>query len=178
MTQPKFAPVTDRAEVRDAYKLPGAAEWYSHRPADYQPRPLSKSRPRPNTGNAGPDQGYALLLAERLADRLRLTDVEHADDVLAGAVAIGLRRASIVGRGPVLQDLELALHLFGYLDGAPEELVEARERLFGGIAHDYWQQRDLADLIPESTLAFSPSALRVIMSSDANAWRLLTGLPD
>jgi hypothetical protein len=175
MTQPKFAPVTDRAEVREAYKLPGAAEWYSHRPADYQPRP--HDRHRPNTGIPGPDQGYALLLAERLGDRLRLTDVEHTDDVLAGAVAIGLRRASIVGRGPVLGDIELALHLFGYLEGAPEDLVEARERLFAGIAHDYWQQRDLADLIPEDTFRLSPAQVRDSLASDPNSWLTLTGLP-
>jgi len=175
MTQPKFAPVTDRAEVRQAYKLPGAGEWYSHRPADYRPQP--HARHRPNTGIPGPDQGYALLLAGRFGDRLRLTDLEHTDDVLAGAVAIGLRRASMVGRAPVLSDVELALHLFGYLDGAPEELVETRERLFAGIAHDYWQQRDLADLIPESTLRLSPAEVREATRSDPDLWRVLTGLP-
>jgi hypothetical protein len=175
MTQPKFAPVTDRAEVREAYKLPGAGEWHSHRPADYKPSP--RARHRPNTGIPGPDQGYALLLAERLGTSLRLTDVEHADDVLAGAVAIALKRASTFGRAPVLGDIELALHLFGFLEGAPEDLVEARERLFAGIAHDYWQQRDLADLIPESTLRLVPAAVREAMTSDPNAWLTLTGLP-
>ena len=175
MTQPKFAPVTDRAEVREAYKLPGAAAWYSHRPADYRAQPSSKHRP--NTGIPGPDQGYALLLADRLRERLRLTDIEHGNDVLAGAVAIALRRASMVGRAPVLGDIELALHLFGYLEGAPEELVEIRERLFAGMAQDYWQQRDLADLNPESTLRLSPTELRETMGSDPEAWRVLTALP-
>jgi len=174
MTQPRFAPVTDRAEVREAYKLPGASESYAHRPADYRPQP--RARHRPNTGIPGPDQGYALLLADRFRDRLRLTDLEHTDDVLAGAVAIALRRASMVGRAPVLQDIELALHLFGYLEGAPEELVESRERLFAGIAHDYWQQRDLADLVPETTLRLSPSEVHEAVSSDPDAWRVLTGL--
>jgi hypothetical protein len=175
MTQPRFAPVTDRAEVREAYKLPGASEWVSHRPADYQPHPQAARRP--NTGIPGPDQGYALLLADRLRGLLRLTDVEHADDVLAGAVAVGLKRASLFGRAPVSHDIELALHLFGYLEGAPEELVETRERLFAGLAHDYWQQRDLADLVPESTLRLRLSEARDRMAADPNAWRDLTGLP-
>jgi hypothetical protein len=175
MTQPRFAPVTDRAEVREAYKLPSASEWVSHRPADYKPHPHAAHRP--NTGIPGPDQGYALLLADRMRDRLRLTDLEHADDVLAGAVAIGLKRAALFGRAPVSHDIELALHLFGYLEGAPEELVEARERLFAGLAHDYWQQRDLADLIPESTLGLRLSEVRDRMAADPNAWRDLTGLP-
>jgi hypothetical protein len=83
----------------------------------------------------------------------------------------------MVGRAPVLQDIELALHLFGYLEGAPEELVEARERLFAGIAHDYWQQRDLADLIPEPSLRLSPAGVSEAMRSDPNLWRVLTGLP-
>ena len=78
---------------------------------------------------------------------------EHAEDVLAGAVAIALRRASIFGRAPVAADIELALSLFGYLgraDGtaAPSELVEFRRERFAGAAHDYWRRRALADEIP------------------------------
>ena len=42
---------------------------------------------------------------------------EHAEDVLAGAVAIALRRAAIFGRAPVTADIELALELFKYLVG-------------------------------------------------------------
>jgi hypothetical protein len=174
MTQPKFAPVTERAEVRGAYKLPGAAEWQSHRPADYKPQP--NIRHRPNTGIPGPDQGYALLLAERFHDRLKLTEREHAEDVLAGAVAIALRRASLFGRAPVSHDIEVALRVFGYFVAAPEELVDARQRLLAGIAHDYWQQRDLADLIPESTLRLSLAGVEERSESDPNAWRELTGL--
>lgn len=174
MTQPKFAPVTDRAEVREAYKLPGAAAWYCHRPGDFAGRPQPAHRP--NTGIHGPDQGYGLLLAERFRDRLALSDLEHAEDVLAGAVAIALRRASMLRRAPVLGDIELALCLFGYLEAAPDSLLQARERLFSGIAHDYWQQRDLADLIPESTLRLSPAQVREKTASDAGAWAVLDGL--
>jgi hypothetical protein len=176
MTQPKFAPVAESGEVREAYKLPVAHEWVSHRPSDYTPAPHATHRP--NTGIPGPDQGYALHLAERFTDRLVLTDIEHAEDVLTGAVMIGLRRASMYGRAPVSHDVELALHLFGYLEGAQEELVEARERLFAGLSHDYWQQRDLADLVPEATLRLSLAQLREALKADPSSWRLLTGLYD
>lgn len=175
MTQPKFAPVTEEAEVRPAYRLAPAAEWYSHRPADYRPRP--REQHRPNMGIPGSDQGYALLLAERFAGRLQLTDVEHVEDVLAGCVAIALRRASMYRRSPVIGDVELPLRLFGFLGGAPEELVEARERLFAGISHDYWQQRDLADLVPESTLRLTPAEVGAAIEADHNSWMVLTGLP-
>jgi hypothetical protein len=174
MTQPKFAPVAESGEVREAYKLPVASEWISHRPSDYKPAPHAAHRP--NTGIPGPDQGYALHLAERLRDRLELTEAEHAEDVLIGATMIGLRRAALYGRAPISQDIELALHLFGYLDGSPEELVEPRERLFSGIAHDYWQQRDLADLVPEATLRLTPAQVSDALKTDPSSWRRLTGL--
>jgi hypothetical protein len=176
MTQPKFAPVAESGEVREAYKLPVAHEWVSHRPSDYKPVPNATHRP--NTGIPGPDQGYALHLAERFSDRLNLTDVEHSEDVLTGASMIGLRRASLYRRAPVSHDIELALHLFGYLEGATEELVEARERLLSGISHDYWQQRDVADLVPEATLRLTPALVRSRLESDPDSWRILTGLHD
>jgi hypothetical protein len=175
MTQPKFAPVAESGEVREAYKLPVAGEWISHRPADYKPSPHPAHRP--NTGIPGPDQGYGLYLAERLRDRLEPTGPEHAEDVLSGATMIGLRRAALYGRAPVSHDIELALHLFGYLDPAPpEELVAARQRLFSGIAHDYWQQRDLADLVPEATLRLTPAQVRDALRAVPSSWRTLTGL--
>lgn len=126
-------------------------------------------------GNHGPDQGYALLLAGHLCARLHLAEPEHAEDVLAGVVAIALRRASIVGRAPMMGDLELAAMLFGYLDDAPEPLVKERVRLFGGISHDYCQQRDLADSVPESTLRLSAAAVRERLAAGPGAWRQLTG---
>jgi hypothetical protein len=175
MTQPKFAPVAESGEVREAYKLPVAGEWISHRPSDYKPAP--RAAHRPNTGIPGPDQGYALHLAERFRDRLVLTDAEHSEDVSTAATVIGLRRAALYGRGPVSHDIELALRLFGYLDGVPSAtLVEARERLVSGIAHDYWQQRDLADLVPEATLRLTPAQVREALTADPGAWRILTGL--
>jgi hypothetical protein len=174
MTQPKFAPVAESGEVREAYKLPVAAEWVSHRPSDYRAAPHVAHRP--NTGIPGPDQGYVLYLADRLHHRLQLTDAEHADDVLMGAAMIGLRRASLYGRAPISHDVELALHLFGYLEDVPEELVQARRRLFSGIAHDYWQQRDLADLVPEATLRLTPALVRDALKANPTAWRNLSGL--
>jgi hypothetical protein len=175
MTQPKFAPVAESGEVREAYKLPVAGEWISHRPSDYKPSPHSVHLP--NTGIPGTDQGYGLHLAERLRGRLELTDTEHAEDVLIGATMIGLRRAALYGRAPISHDIELALHLFGYLDPAPPgELVAARQRLFSGIAHDYWQQRDLADLVPEATLRLTPARIRDSLRAAPSSWRKLTGL--
>ncbi len=176
MTQPKFAPILERAEVREVLALPTPAPWEPHRPADFRPDPTSV-RP-PNTGIPGPDQGYALRLAEELKPELRLAENEHAEDVLSGAVMIGLRRAALFGRAPVRADLEVALNLFGFLEGAPEEVVEARQRYFAGVSHNYWQQRDLAEWVPDSTLRLRPSDVREILADEPEGWRDLAGVPE
>lgn len=175
MTQPKFAPIVESAEVRDSMRLPVAEPWVAHRPADYRSNPREPRQP--NTGIRGPDQGYALHLAERYAGRLVLDESEHAEDVLAGAVAIALKRASLLGRAPVSTDLELALRLFGYLADAAPEIVEARKRAFAGAAHDYWQQRDLADFVPEATLRLTPAIVGERVTQHPSSWRSLSGLP-
>ncbi len=149
MTQPKFAPILQEDEVRPAYRLGPPAPWRAARPGDLVPgRPAAV----PGGGSPGPDQGYALLLARRFADRLVLRPGERRDDVLAGAVAIALRRASLLGRAPVAADISLALDLFGFLAEAPAGLVAERARLFAGLAHDYSRLRALAASVPEASL--------------------------
>ena len=164
MTQPKFAPIQYEDEVRPSYHLAPPSRWVADRPADFRagPRPDGKA-----SGIPGPDQGYVLLLAERIAPRIVLSDGEHRDDVVAGAVGLALRRASLFGRAPVLPDLEVALRLFGYLEQPPAELVSFRRPLFDGLAHDYWRQRELAHLVPEALLRQRPDQVT------AGAWREL-----
>jgi hypothetical protein len=111
-------------------------------------------------GNQGPDQGYALVLAERFHGRLLLTENEDEHDVVAGCLGVGLARASLFGRAPVIHDLELAFGLWGYLDTAPDDLVAFRKPLFAGASHHYWDQRAIADLVPESTLRLTPAEVR------------------
>ncbi len=168
MTQPKFAPIAIEDEVRPASRLGPPAGWTANRPADFRPGPPPSGR---GTGTAGPDQGYALLLAGRFADRLVLTAGERREDVLAGAAGIALRRASLFGRAPMAGDLEVALALFGFLAPAPPDLVGYRRRLFAEAGHDYWAQRGLVQLIPESSLRKGPAEL----AAAAGNWRALVG---
>src|SRR5271165_4970191 len=67
MTQPRYAPITEGGEVRPAYRLAPPAPWLPHRAAELRG---AFRADRPGTGVPGPDQGYALLLAHRLAPRL------------------------------------------------------------------------------------------------------------
>jgi len=168
MTQPKFAPIAIEDEVRPAYHLGPPRPWVANRPADFRAGPPLSG---PGTGTAGPDQGFALLLAGRLSERLVLAPGERRDDVLVGAVGVALRRASLFGRAPVLGDVELALAIFGYLSPAPDELVEFRRGLFAGVSHDYWAQRELANRVPSSTLRRKATEIDV----SGSGWRALIG---
>jgi hypothetical protein len=115
-------------------------------------------------GFQGPDQGYALQLAERFRDRLVLRDGEDADDVLAGAVLVATRRASLFGRAPVVHDLQLALEVFGFLRADPDaDLVDRRRQWFEGLAnpHHYHEALALVSLVPEATLRHAPGQLAV-----------------
>ncbi len=124
----------------------------------------------PGLGNQGPDQGYALKLAERFAGGLVLAAGEREDDALAGCGAVALRRASMFGRAPVVHDLRLALELFGFLDGADSELVAWRRDRFAGAAghHGYHVKLRLADSVPTETLRLTPAAAA---EARADNWR-------
>lgn len=166
MAAPGYVPVPLADQARRSLALPPSRRWTATRPGD-----LQGGQPRGDKlGDPGPDQGYALLLAERLHDRVRVTDGENAEDALAGAVAVAMKRASLLGRAPVTQDVELGLRLWGYLDeNPPAELVEARRRLFAGAGHHYWDQRAITDAVPEATLRMTPDQVAGRLSD----WRSL-----
>ena len=129
----------------------------------------------PGLGNQGPDQGYLLKLAEGFEDPIVLGLGERIEDVMAGCCAVALRRASLFGRAPVMNDLRLALELFGFLGVADEEQVSWRRRMLAGAAghHGYQVKLRLADLVPESTLRSTPAA---VAESRAENWRTQLGL--
>jgi hypothetical protein len=122
-------------------------------------------------GAPGPDQGYALKLARMFVDRLQLAEGEGVDDATAGSLGVALHRASLFGRAPVIWDLELAFTLWGYLGGAPPDLIQERVPLFMGAAHDYWDQRAITDRVPDETLRLTPAQVRERLGD----WRSLVG---
>lgn len=156
MAAPDYVPVAKGDRPREPLDTPGHGGWTATRPAD-----LTDLQPSgPYFGNQGPDQGYGLTLAERFADRLVLAEGEDPHDVVAGSLGVGLARASMFGRAPVIYDFELAYGLWGYLDTAPADLVEFRKPLFAGASHHYWDQRQIVDCVPESTLRLTPAEVR------------------
>ena len=132
MAAPEYVPVKPMDDVR-TYESPPRrpGSWLATRPGD-----LQGENPRGDRfGDPGPDQGYALLLAKRLRDRLHLGPGEDADDVMAGSVGIALKRASLLGRAPVIYDLTAAYTVFGYLnESPPAELLALRKKAFDEVA--------------------------------------------
>ncbi len=170
MAAPEYVPPSLADQPRASLPLPANGRWTATRPGDLQRgQPLGT-----NLGRPGPDQGYALLLAERFNDRLHLAEGEHTEDAMAGAVAVAMRRASVFGRAPVIHDLEHAFGVFGFLDDpaqVPPELLEWRRRAFRGAGHDYWDQREIVDGIPDATLRVTPAEIRRRLSD----WKALVG---
>jgi hypothetical protein len=167
MTQPSFVPIVDADQVRPAYRLRTPGDWRSVRVAEITGPEHPHGR---EFGVPGPDQGYALLLAHRLfEDRLELTDGITAEDALVGCAAVGSARAALYGRAPVAKDIELALALFGFLGGAPEELVGWRAPLFVAASHHYHQQRRIVAAVPAETMRLTPADVRGRLSQ----WRSL-----
>jgi hypothetical protein len=152
--QPEYVPLTEADKVRPVERMPVPDGFFLDRPGE-----LPGLRPPvgPRFGSPGPDQGYGLKLARRLADRVVVASGEQVEDALAGGVLVGLKRASIFGRAPVIYDMELALTLWGFLGSPPADLVAFRQPLFEGASHHYWDQRGIVDRTPESTLRLTPA---------------------
>ena len=167
MAAPEYVPVSPTSVTRSYDGPPVVPEaWNNDRDAS-----LGAEQPNePLMGYQGPDQGYALTIANRLRDRLVLADGESADDVLAGAVQIGLKRASIYGRAPVVHDITMALNLWGFLREAPAELVAERMPRFDGVAnaHHWIEMRHLVATVSEDTLRKTPAAVEADAAAD---WR-------
>lgn len=174
MAAPKFAPVSPTDVVR-TYESPEHVPdaWSPDRPAEIQGRQPEGAR----LGYQGPDQGYVLALSERFRDRIIVTPGESVNDAIRGCINIGLRRASLFGRAPVVHDLTIAFTIWGWLDGAASaDLVARRSALFEGVAntnHHYTEGRLIADLVPESTLRLTPEAAKAVYST--GKWQDLTG---
>lgn len=170
MTQPSFVPVVEADQVRRAYQLDVPSIWTTSRPSELRG---TRAPSGAFLGTPGPDQGFALKLARRFEDRVVLAPGEHVEDAISGCTAVAMRRAASYGRAPLIHDLTLAFTLWGYLVGAPVDLVAAREPLFRAASHHYQVQRTIADCVPESTLRLTPQQV----ADRLDDWRDLLELP-
>ena len=155
MAVPSHVPEPAVSSTSAAYTSPrcGLGSWLADRPGEVLAG--DRDTTRVGFGYPGPDQGYVLRLVRLFEERLHLTAGEQPADVVAGVVAVALKRASLFGRAPVTEDLRVAFDLFGFLTPEPsDELVARRRELFAGVAgdHNCHEVRRIADLVPASVL--------------------------
>ena len=169
-----FTTVVPTNEPR-AYGSPGhvPASWSPDRPGEivgFQPR-------GERLGAPGPDQGFAIKIANSLRSKLRVDGGENIDDVVQGCLGVALRRASLFSRAPVVHDLTIAFTIWGYFDEVPpRDLVVLRTRMFEGlrhVGHHYTEGREIVDQVPVETLQMTPAQVASRYSGD---WRELLGL--
>ena len=170
MTQPSFVPIVEADQVRPAYRLDVPSIWTQSRPSEVRGTSQPEGR---LLGKPGPDQGFALKLARRFEARLVLAEGDSAEDAIAGSTAVAMRRCARFGRAPAIYDLEFAFTLWGFLGGAPPDLVEARSPLFRSASHHYRALRVIADSVNQETLRLTPDAVADRISE----WRDLITLP-
>jgi hypothetical protein len=170
---PEYVP-TDTDDDARVYRSPlrPAGSWSADRPGD-----LGPGQPRGDGfGSQGPDQGFALTIAQGFRDRLSLAPGEHADDAIAGAAAVATKRSSWFGRAPVVHDVTIGFTVWGFLDAEPDpELVAERRRRFAEVAHPhhYAVRRSIADAVADDVLQRTADQIEADHRSD---WRSLLDL--
>ena len=174
MAVPKFAPVPIVDDAR-AYAspdhVPGA--WMPDRPAEirgFQPEGR-------RLGSQGPDQGFGIKVANTFRSKIHVTTGESVAAAVQGCLGLGLKRASMFSRAPVVHDFTIAFTVWGFLDTTPpDDLVELRRQLFEGLqraVHSYDEQRSIVDMMPESTLRMTPQQAA---AAYPGRWRDLVGV--
>ncbi len=111
-------------------------------------------------GSPGPNVGYALTLANRAKDRLRLEPHESADDATAVIAALAMKRAATFGRRPDRERRRLR-------DGAPRvrsgtrpvDVREWRPDVVRAAGHDYVVRRAVVDTVGSGLLRLPISEL-------------------
>lgn len=101
-------------------------------------------------GTQAPGEGFALTIAERECAKLAFEHEHDQRDVILGVGLVAAKRASLIGRGPQLGDVHVALDHFG-LRGVPV-VDDALVVPFRGLAHSYVLQRRLVDSVSDASL--------------------------
>lgn len=172
MAAPEYVPRVPDEQVRVYESPPWRPDaWMADRPAD-----LPMGQPSgPLMGNPGPDQGYMLLLARRFRGQLVLAPGEDEDDAVAGCVAVANKRASLLGRAPVIHDLTAAFTIWGFLAEADPALVARRIGYFAAAAlpPHYAERREIADAVPAELLLLPHTEIARLCEGDPTRSQLL-----
>lgn len=166
MSIPDYVPSSSQKNIRAVEIINASRHSLAQRPAI-----IKGSQPRGNAmGSIGPDQGYAIKLATGFTERLLLGNLD-LDDVIAGGVALAMKRASLFGRAPIIYDLEVAFKIYGFTNpDASADLIDKRESLFPEVhnSHHYLELRQIVDIVSADFIKRPHS--EIYSDCDAN-WR-------
>ncbi len=154
MTQPTFAPVTATSQVRPTMTTPAPEVGRTPKKGLLRPARLAVGQ---GQGSPAPDAGYALGVAHREVAKLAFAHEHDRHDVELGVALVAARRASLMGRGPTLGDVHVAMDHFG-LRGA-DVVGEYLAEPFRGLAHSYVAQRALVDSVDAAALTGATSEI-------------------
>jgi hypothetical protein len=156
-----YVPLTiDEAPRQEPNLAPGShfppsRSWRADRPGD-----LGAMQPKGALlGSPGPNVGYALRLANRVRDRMKLEPHEEVEDAIAVVAEIAMKRAATFGRAPTVNDIDFAMELLGYLGDAPEDVRTWRPHVVRAAAHDYAVRRAVVDTVSTGLLRLPISEL-------------------
>lgn len=108
-------------------------------------------------GVTGPDPGYALHL-------LNMADLPDDDPRLKKVVnGLMLARSSVLGRAPVPEDIEVALVLCGYFEGAAPRILERRQRWLDAVPHEMRPGETAVAEIDRSVLVNKPREIEYLL---------------
>jgi hypothetical protein len=155
----------DRSDLPRSVPVPEAPRrWSPARPGEIG-GPEEMPRDPMHFGRPGPDTGWALRLIGR-ADFDRSRRADEIEAVLATLVGA---RASMYGRAPVPEDVEVGLLVLGLrpegLDArVVGRLAEIREGALDHAAHEKSRGAALLAAVPRDIIAGKPAAMRSWLS--------------
>ena len=152
--------VTEEEKPRQALQPPPARRW---RP-DIKPGIPVSPEEVPHGGRFGqttPDGGWGL----RIVNSVELPDADP--DLKAVLAALTLARAGVLGRAPVLEDLEVALAVCGYGYDAPPAVVERRERWMAAVPHEVRPGQTAVGEIDRDLIVQKPGQVRRVLSASS-----------
>jgi len=105
-------------------------------------------------GTQAPGEGFALSIAHREVAKLDFEHAHDSHDVEIGLGLVAAKRASLMGRGPQLGDVRVAMAIFGL----SEDVVVGHDLVapFVGLAHSYVAQRRFVDAVSSEDLRADP----------------------
>ena len=150
--------LTEADRPRSVLQPPAARRW---NPSIKPGIPISPEEV-PTGGRFGqttPDGGWGL----RLVNAAALPDDDP--DLKSVVAALTIARAGVLGRGPVPEDIEVALALCGYGYDPSEEVLARRERWKAAVPHEVRPGQTATGEVDRDLIVRKPDEIRSLLAA-------------